>query len=295
MRRRTTLGACAAALAAGAAPALAAPDWRAVTLPAARQADIHSAATGQRYRVFVAEPPGPAPAAGRPVLYVLDGNAAFPVAALLARNVAGRSEVTGQIAPLVVGIGYPGDADFDVPARRRDYTPRLPAAEPSAAEGGAAAFLGFIEDELKPLIAARHRIDPQRQALFGHSFGGLFVLHALFTRPEAFSTYLASSPSIWWWGGRLPALRPTPARVQISVGALEDEPPPAHYPADMRALSMSRRMVEPARELAARLRALDGGADRVAFHELAGENHGSAWLPALSRGMQFFVSQAANP
>lgn len=292
-----------AALAALALPVRAAAPaddaWTAVVLPAARQTDVQAAATGHRYRIFVSVPAGPPPPAGHPVLYVLDGNAAFPVASFLARIAAGRRDVTGQVPPLVVGIGYPGDADFDFAARRRDYTPGDGKADTSTAEGGAAPFLDFIERDLKPLIAARHPVDPQRQALFGHSFGGLFVLHALFARPEGFSTYLASSPSIWWRDRRvlagLPALttveperRP---RVQVSVGALEDQRPQGNYPPDVLALLARRPMVSEARSLAARLQALPGWQDRVVYHELAGEDHGPAWMPAMTRGMQFFLAQ----
>lgn len=287
--------------------------WTSVILPGAQQLDLRARANGQRYRLFVAVPPGARPAAGYPVLYVLDGNASFPLAAFLARSAAARAEIVGGVAPLVVGIGYPGDADYDVAARRRDYTTAYTdgaaatADESGADAGGAAAFLDVIEHEVKPLIAARHRVDAARQALFGHSFGGLFVLHALFTRPQVFSTYIASSPSIWWrgrqvltglraWQREAPARLP---RVQISVGALEDEPPPEPMPPAMRALRASRPMVAPARALAAELRALPGARARVAYHELAGEDHGTAWLSALARGLHFFLepeaASAPNP
>lgn len=295
---------------AGAAlpPGPAAPpalDWAAVTLPAARQVDLSARATGHRYRIFVAPPPGPAPSTGYPVLYVLDGNASFPLAALLARNAAARSERTGQIAALVVGIGYPGERDFDVAARSRDYTPgscASPADALSAQTGCASAFLRFIETELKPLIAAQHPVDASRQALFGHSFGGLLVLHALFSQPQAFSTYLASSPSIWWQEQALfdalqqLALEPPQAatRVQISVGALEDQAPEGRLSPELQALLASRRMVEPARRLADRLRARPGWAERVDFHELAGEDHGSAWLGAMARGMRLFLTPPSS-
>jgi hypothetical protein len=35
-------------------------------------------------------------------------------------------------------------------------------------------------------------------ALYGHSFGGLFVMYALVTKPELFDVYLAADPSFWW-------------------------------------------------------------------------------------------------
>lgn len=287
---------CGFALEALIRPAVAAGElasWAPVVVPAARQLDVRSSVGGHLYRLFVSVPDVPVPANGFPVLYVLDGNAAFPVAAFLARGAAGRSEVTGHVPPIVVGIGYPEARDFDVPARRRDYTP----GGEGIAEGGAGRFLDFIERDVKPLIAANHAVDRSRQAIFGHSFGGLFVLHALFTRPGSFSTFIASSPSIWWQDKvvlkDLPvllqgAIRP---RVQISVGAREDDPPKGNYPPEMRAMIASRLMIPPARELVAAFDAAPAWAGKVVYHELAGEDHGPAWLPALSRGMQFFLEQ----
>jgi predicted alpha/beta superfamily hydrolase len=283
----------------------AASAWVPVQLQGSQQREVQASASGHRYRVFVAVPPGPAPAGGYPVLYVLDGNAAFPLAALLSRQVASRSEVTQQVAPLVVGIGYPVEEDFDVPARQRDYTPGGEAALGGPVDGGGGAdrFLDFIERDLKPLIAAQFAVDTGRQALFGHSFGGLLVLHALFTRPSAFSVYLASSPSIWWrdqavlaaetrWHELAPDALP---RVQITVGTREDEPPPGRLSPELLALLARRTMVEPARSLAARLAARPGASGQVVFQELVGEHHGAAWLPAMARGMQFFVTPADGP
>lgn len=303
MRSLTALILAGVAQAASVPPALAEslPATSAVVLPHAKQFDMEAAGSGQRYRIFVAEPASPPPAAGHPVIFVLDGNAAFPVAAFLARSAAGRREVTGQVPPLVVGIGYPGTDDFDVAARRRDYTVGPDGVVAAPGEGGAERFLSFIEQELKPLLAARYRIDPRRQALFGHSFGGLFVLHALFTRPASFSTFIASSPSIWWQDkrvlGELPGLlaQSVMPRIQISVGALEDDPPKGNYSPEMRALLASRTMIPEARDLAATLQAQSALKDKVVYHELAGEDHGPAWLPALSRGMQFFLAQLATP
>lgn len=280
-------------------PALAAqetPTWAPVTLPEARQHDLQ-AQSGKAYRIFIAAPNQAPPPAGHPVLYVLDGNAAFPVAAFLARSAADRSEITGLTPPIVVGIGYPNSKNFDGPARRRDYTVASGEPEDGVSEGGAEDFLDFIETELKPLIAARHPVNPERQALFGHSFGGLLVVHALLTRPDSFSTFLASSPSLWWKEQRvlekLPQLLESNARprVQISVGTLEDDPPKGNYPPEMRAMIAQRQMIPPARQLAAQLRQAPGWENRLAYYELAGEDHGLVWLPALSRGVQFFLEQ----
>lgn len=49
-----------------------------------------------------------------------------------------------------------------------------------------------------PVVTQKYQVDVEKQALFGHSLGGLFVLWTLFKRPDLFQYYLASSPSIWW-------------------------------------------------------------------------------------------------
>ncbi len=117
-----------------------------------------------------------------------------------------RPEITGVAPAIVVGVGYPIDDYLDSTRRTYDYTPTVPsealAPRPDGSSwpktGGADGFLDFIEMELKPIIAHELPVDRARQAIFGHSFGGLFVLHALFTRPGTFRTYVAASPSIWF-------------------------------------------------------------------------------------------------
>lgn len=299
--RRRWLGA-ALGLAALPLPALAADEaaapsaWRTATLPQAVECDLTSALTGQRYRIFVSVPHTPAPVAGHPVFYALDGNASFPSLALMSRTAARRRAMTGQAPALVVGIGYASGTDYDGPARALDYTP--PAPGHAAGEGGAGRFLDFIETELQPLIAARYPVDGRRQALFGHSYGGLCTLHALFTRPAAFQCFIAASPSIWWGGRHVlaglaglarRAQAPLP-RVLITVGELEQKAMPDSAPTPGGDQRAPRRMVDEARELATALQAMPAAVARARFVELAGEDHGSALFPALSRGLAFFLA-----
>lgn len=133
---------------------------------------------------------------------------------------------------MVVGIRYP-DA-FEVQRRGFDLTP---PPDPSWAQqaklgdvGGADAFLAFIEGTLKPAIAQRVKIDSRKRALFGHSYGGLFVLHVLFTRPEAFDTYVAASATVGYGQNQLSkqveaahrrTYRNLPRRLLMTVGSLE--------------------------------------------------------------------------
>lgn len=153
------------------------------------------------YRIFTAVPKGEAPAGGFPVVYLIDGNTIFPIA----RNVlAGNSEMEA----ILVGIGYPTeDRNEIVRLRYFDLTPHTPAELIPLAEGmsppktgGRDAFFAFLEDRLKPEIGRRLPVDRTRQTLFGHSLGGLFALHMLFTKPGAFQTYAVADPAIWWNG-----------------------------------------------------------------------------------------------
>ncbi len=266
-----------------------------VTIAGAVRFDMTSRA-GLDYRIFVLKPNTPAPEQGYPIIYLTDGNANFPLmVAAIERQPALRNA-------LVVGIGYPTD-ERAVHFRRRTYDLLFPvdedwlATQPSQfrrnigeTAGGADAFLEFITGELKPRIEQRFRIDRTRQLLFGHSFGGLFVLYALFQRPGEFQMYCASSPSIWVndrsvlkqvdaFVAKLDGIE-EPLQVQISAG--EREAPGHGAPPEREALLASRRQVGNARELADRL-ATASARLNVTFEVFPKEDHGSAILPAASR------------
>ncbi|OAM87802.1 alpha/beta hydrolase-fold protein [Termitidicoccus mucosus] len=267
-----------------------------------RQRDIHSSATGRDYRIFISVPDTPPPAEGFPVLYVLDGNGTFPFAALISRSWRERGAALGIHPGIVVGIGYPVSGDLDLVARAEDYTPPAPDLSDTgdfsgSKQGGADRFLDFIENELKPLLAAGFRLDPSRQTLFGHSYGGLFTLHALFTRPGAFQRYVASSPSIWWNHRRILAERDaflkarsssiqqknTSPRLVITVGSLEQTPRPSRQPAHRAERVIARRQVDNARELSASL--ADVGLENT-LYVFEDDNHGSAQIPAINHAIR---------
>ncbi len=264
----------------------------------ARRLDIVSSSTGRTYRIWVFVPSTPPPPAGYPVLYLLDGNATYPVAATLLQLAEHRTNPGGLVPGIVVGIGYPGDAPIDLRARAEDYTP--PAPDLSATgdlsgnpQGGADRFLDFIEKELKPRIAASFPIDPARQTIFGHSYGGLLVLHTLFTRPSAFQRYVAASPSIWWnhrfiltekasWL-KTSRASSTSARVVITVGSLEQTPSSDPRLASRAELIVARRQVDNARELAADLVAHGIPSEFFLFEKC---DHGESRTPALVHALR---------
>lgn len=306
-----------------------------VSIPNTRRLDFVSHVNGHRYALDVALPFEPPPPQGYGVLYVLDGYKYFASATEVVR-------VLGQGA-VVVGIGYPDDPAYfqkiltrrgpiptyladlpaaeSAPALERTYDLTLPASEAeleaqnlihaprqkSGNVGGVDDFLKIIETEVKPRIAALAPVDPANQALFGHSFGGLATLHALFVEPDAFRTFIIASPSIWWNNREVLADeykfttvinsgQATP-RVLVTMGSEESTPYrfPASWgidPADARATIYRDRMVENGRELVARLKALHGAPGYVVenYAVFDKEAHSVAAWSALARGVPFAFS-----
>jgi uncharacterized protein len=266
---------------------------------------------GLDYTIFISAPEGLPPAGGFPVLYILDANAWFGLAAEIAR----LYELEGGPS-IVVGVGYPVRTLYDDARRNHDFTlgPPVVSRPESAGSkfGGAAAFLDFLRHDLRDAVGKAYPINTRRQSLFGHSLGGYFVLHALFAEPDAFATFVAASPAIWWDDTTLKAeekrfishFRSSGTRpdVLITVGGLEQELGAADVALISKMYSMSpatfsgatleetlahfrqsqakNRMIDNAREMADRLRS--SGVD-AGFDLFAGENHRSEVPSALSR------------
>lgn len=165
---------------------------------------MQSVETGRKYRIFIAEPMGPPPEGGYPVLYSLDANATFGT---LAEAIRLQSRTPRGIPPaLIVGIGFESDNPIVSDERFYNFTeyaadnelPVRPNGMKWPETGGIEAFLTFIEFQLKPAVEKQYVVNRSKQALFGHSLGGFFTLYTLFTRPHIFQRYIAASPSVWW-------------------------------------------------------------------------------------------------
>jgi predicted alpha/beta superfamily hydrolase len=171
------------------------------TVRSTRQFSFRSAVNGERYDVKVGIPRSAPPSGGFPALLLLDGDAVFGSFAEAVRN---RS-TAGEIARAVV-IGISGSEGEDGADRTLDFTsndlsegekPLIKDLGPNPKFGGAEKFLQVIRKEIIPKVAAMATMNPRRTAIFGWSLGGLFVVHTMFTHPDAFKTYLALSPSLW--------------------------------------------------------------------------------------------------
>lgn len=271
--------------------------------------DLGGTAERPPWRITLYVPPGPAPAAGWPILYLLDGNAVTGTAIDIERVQAPYPDGTGIGSRFaIVGIGYPGDQAYDGLRRSWDYTPPpgksyppYRADGPAVRTGGANPFLRFVIDELKPAVERRCKGDPARQALFGHSLGGLFVLYARAQAPATFSHWIAASPSIYWEEfvllTSIDALEKSPpgkAHVLLMAGAYEAELAPFQRTAPDHESRLARlklaRTVEAARTLSDRLGRIPGL--KSEFRVIPGKTHMTVLPEALNEAVTSFLGRA---
>ncbi|MBZ5486593.1 alpha/beta hydrolase [Halomonas aquamarina] len=267
-----------------------------VTLPGTAQFLLTASEPEREYLIQVSVPDAPPPDAGYPVLYLLDGNARLPLLQA-ARDTLTRQGPDGMGNPLlIVAIGYPDTERFSRERRSEDFTPDISADgdHSRGAFGGAERFLEFIQTHLKPVIEQRFAVDSDQEAILGHSYGGLFVLHALLTRPSSFDTYIAISPSLWWYGdkpldrlaSRYAVSSALPdARLMLGVG--EDEQPGHDQPDTSERVSRqrARAMVDNTRAFAEWFGARQDAS--VSLTVFPGENHGSVMWPATRQALEF--------
>ena len=245
---------------------------------------LRSEAIGQDFLIDVVLPRTPSDEP-LPVIYVTDGNSMLPIVA----NTARLLQLGGELPPaIIVGIGYEVSTPEEVMAlRMRELTPTVGTTPegmdpPMIPPGGAAAFLDFIEREVKPLVASQYPIDPSDATLVGDSLGGLFTLYALFNRTTDYQRYIAGSPSLWWDGEMLLAdeaafaerTTDVDADVFVSVGSLEEVSAPW------------AKMVTNTRVMAERLAARDYANLRLTSHVFEGETHLSVIPATFSRGLR---------
>lgn len=251
---------------------------------------LYASHKGLEYKIMIASPKEEPPEHGYPVIYALDGDAVFATLAEAARLQTRKPH--GYDPVVIVGIGYPSGEPFDMDRRCYDFT--MPAqvenlpVRPNGMEwpehGGADAFLHFIERELKPEIMQQFPIDCKRQTIFGHSLGGLFVLHALFSSPLAFQNYVAGSPSIWW---NAHAVLEEVAGFNVFLEKKSDRKPRLLQTIGADELL---HMVEDAEKLAARLLPLASEGFHSEIVKFSDEGHVSVLPAAISRMLKFALA-----
>ncbi len=152
-----------------------------------------SADGARHYRVWTAVPNKAAPPTGYPVLYMLDGNAVMD---RLSDELL--KQLTAQSPPVIVAVGYRTNLPFDLKGRSFDYTPvdNSKGATPTGRKnGGSHGFRQLLETHIALKAEQGLHINPQRRGLWGHSYGGLFVLDSWLSS-SYFHAYYSASPSL---------------------------------------------------------------------------------------------------
>jgi uncharacterized protein len=179
-----------------------------------------------------------------PCWYVTDANRSFPMLA----NIVSIFEVPdpGKGEMIIVGIGYKiRDAADWAAFRTRDLTPvndpevdvyfnkilnQTTGRQFDVRSGGADKFLEFITTELIPFIESNYRVSSTDRYLGGYSYGGIFTLYTMFSKPDLFVKYFAGSPSIDFKNGFLFDLesnfasshKDIKAKLWMTAGGAED-------------------------------------------------------------------------
>jgi predicted alpha/beta superfamily hydrolase len=247
-------------------------------------------------------------------MYVLDGNAYGTTAAEAFKR--RPPPPATQPDGLVVSIGYPlTDSVYATTQRSIDFSPPL-LPPPQTPPSGADDFLEFISGTLRRWVRKRQFpfVTFKRDALYGHSFGGLFVTYALISQPDEFDTYLIASPSLWWNRGiildevskRLGSLadanatsEPTGGRkpaVVISYGDLEQFPVRRRKETEAEFQARKGRiltrfnntMVVQCHDLFDRIEG-SGKMRDVLLKEYKGSEHTSVAASAIVDGLEYFV------
>jgi len=162
-----------------------------------------------------------------PVIYVLDGDFNFGVAAGLTRFSNWFKSVPELI---IVGIRYDMETtDEWVQLRDLDYdVPGVPGAAPDSVSH---LFLAALTQEIIPFINENYRTIPADRCLQGYSSSAIFVLYALFQQPDAFGRYISGSAILsqtyeYWihHDAQLAAHHAgNPIQLYLSVGELEED------------------------------------------------------------------------
>jgi uncharacterized protein len=185
--------------------------------------NLSSEVTGRTYQISVALPENYATSNETyPVLYAVDANAQFGTVVETAR-LQHQFEIVPEL--IIVGIGYPVGRFAEVQELR---------AGDICGRGDREGFLEFIRQELIPLVELEFRANPADRALYGHSCGGGFALHALLEGEGTFQRFIVGSPGT----DRILQLESSyaenhdslPAQLFVSTGLLLDEPFPENPP-----------------------------------------------------------------
>jgi len=215
-----------------------------------------------------------------PVLYLADGDDFVLMAAEMSRLMAVDKEIPPMI---IVGLAYGAHITKPGNHRNRDYSPYFETGFPES--GGASLFMDALQSEVFSSVNSTYRTMPAERYFFGTSLGGLLGTYILFHRPEMFSRYILSSPSLWWGhqgifqeeASYFQSRKSLAARAYFSVGSEEDQ----------------AFMKDPILRLIQKLDTRKYEGFQYQFEVLPGETHLSAGPSSLVKGLRYISGK--NP
>ncbi|MEW5251328.1 alpha/beta hydrolase [Microbulbifer sp. 2201CG32-9] len=249
---------------------------------------VDSKVLARKYNVYVKLPAGYSDEKNKdesyPVLYLNDGPHTFKVA-------SGVTHLRQMNKAIVVGIDF-AHGEKGQYSRVRDLTPELDESWTRYKTGGATQYLKFIEKELIPFVESHYRADPSRRILSGHSLGGLFGAWVLLTKPELFSSYILTSPSLWFKNELILSLedhyatkhKSLNANVFLATGALET----------IKKSHMLNDMVDGHQRFVRRLRSRNYQGLQIQDEVVNGTDHYSTFPVGLTKGFRWIYQDLWN-
>lgn len=146
------------------------------------------------------------------VFYVTDGARLGPAVDGVCRLLSGTKGSKTECATVAVDV--PDRTAFLMPTASSLGRTGLETGKPPTA-GRAVELVECLEKTVKPEVKRRLEGRAVTHVLMGHSFGGLFALSTMASRPELFDAWVAADPSLWWDGG-------------VLIRMLEDKPAAGH-------------------------------------------------------------------
>ncbi len=148
----------------------------------------------RHYKLWVGVPDKKTPISGFSVIYMLDGNAVMDRLSDDFLKILSRKN-----PPVIVAIGYQTTLPFESESRAYDYTPV--DEESNSFErygrkgGGNDIFRQLIKNKIIPIAEQNIKINDKKRGIWGHSYGGLFVLDSYLSF-DLFTFYYSASPSL---------------------------------------------------------------------------------------------------
>lgn len=214
------------------------------------------------------------------VFYVTDGARLGPAVDGVCRLLSGTKGSQTECATVAVDVA--DRTAFLTPTASSLGRSGLETSGP-AAGGRAAELVECLEKTVKPEVKRRLEGRAVTHVLMGHSFGGLFALSMMASRPALFDAWVAADPSLWWDGGVLvrmleanPAAGRSGAFVYAGFGSALRK---------TGGTTASRNLASEARFRAA-LEGFAGPDAKVIVEDYPRETHGTIAVPVFHEAMK---------